>query len=118
MCIRDRSKIVHPTRLSPTRVVGVGSVGPGCSGGAWLSEDNKLIGVTSGGWGSTGVSTAVIVADHYSLITNILNGARPKLMTWKKAKTIFRPGELKRRNDEEKKEDEEEKEDNPITAEH
>ena len=65
------------------------------------------------------MSTAVIIADHYSLINNILNGARPKLMTWKKAKTIFRPGELKRRNDEEKKEEEEEeKEDNPITAKH
>ena len=65
------------------------------------------------------MSTAVIIADHYSLITNILNGARPKLMTWDAAKKIFRPGELKRRKDEEKEEEEEEeeeKEDQPITA--
>ena len=118
LIVEVKSKIKHPTRLSPTRVVGVGSVGPGCSGGAWLSDKRKLIAVTSGGWGNTGVSTAVIIADHYSLITNILNGARPKIMTWDAAKKIFRPGELKRRNDEEKKEDKEDKEDNPITAEH
>ena len=97
LIIEVTSKLKNPTRLLPSRVVATGSVGPGCSGGAWLSNDNKLIAVTSGGWGNTGVSTAVVVTDHYSLIHNILNGARPEIMTWEQAKKIFRPGELKRR---------------------
>ena len=97
LIVEVKSKLKNPTRLIPSRVVAVGSVGPGCSGGAWLSDDNQLIAVTSAGWGSTGVSTAVVLTDHHSLITNVLNGARPEIMTWEQAKKIFRPGELKRR---------------------
>ena len=92
-------KLERAQRLSKTRVVGSGDVGPGCSGGAWLANGNELVGVTSGAWGGSGLGSAIVTVNDSEIINNIIGGYRPELADWNKLKTVFRPKELKERED-------------------
>ena len=91
--------LTQAKRLSKTRIVGMGDVGPGCSGGAWLANGNELVGITSSGWGGSGLGSAVVTVEDSEIIDNIIRGHRPELGNWDELKKQFRPEELKRRTE-------------------
>ena len=95
--IKVDRELTRAQRLSPTRIYAVGDIGPGCSGGAWLTSKGELVGITSGGWGKTGISSAVTTEPYSKMINRVINGHRPHLLDWKKAKKLFRDYEKKRR---------------------
>ena len=97
--IKVDRELTRAQRLSPTRIYAVGDIGPGCSGGAWLTSKGELVGITSGGWGKTGISSAVTTEPYSKMINRVINGHRPHLLDWNKAKKHFRDYEKKRRQE-------------------
>ena len=97
--VKIDGKLIRATRLSPTRIYAVGDIGPGCSGGAWLTSKGELVGITSGGWGNTGLSSAITTEPYSKMINRVINGHRPHLLDWSKAKKLFRDYEKKRRQE-------------------
>ena len=100
--ININGPLTRAKRLSKTRIIGYGDIGPGCSGGAWLANGNELVGVTSSGWGGSGLGTAVVTVEDSELITKIIRGYRPELANWDELKKVFRKEELKRRTEDAK----------------
>ena len=95
--VKIDGKLTGATRLSKTRIYGSGDIGPGCSGGAWLNSKGELVGITSGGWGKTGLASAVVTTRYRKMINAVIHGHRPKLLDWSKASKLFRDYEKKRR---------------------